>query len=496
MILLHLAESGPPWEVTVDYAPALTKLRFAATLRRCLLLMFSAYCIGCAAHPSPFNVSLPQVAQQPAPYLQLPRPSDIGRGAAESPGNEDLYCDGASSYESFPSQRAVPEGTVMRYTPDWQLGEATSPDRLAFAAYCFSNVCDYSGPHIIRLHWQTPPVESGTAYLAVADFVRDAWRWYSVPTSGTVELAAMDSCISSDGELISVVLLTGTDEAILGWIIIGERLAPVARLATDLNPDPSLNVPPLTVTFDGSESYVLGGEIVAWDFDFEDNASWDLLGSSTGIVKHTYNTPGSMRCRMRIHDDGSQQSEVTVEFRVVNPSNVPPTARFIAMPQSGPAPLLVIFDATDSSDDSGIQLYEWDLDGDGEYERTTGDLPFTNYTFEICGVNDVGLRVTDLDFATATCQGQITVTGGFDYVVVDSSAEIDEPVSAATGCIDDEERACVAWQEVIGKNLLFAIATNSQGSAYSIPTYPAPIPDDAGYSPSLFCEEDGRPIIA
>jgi glucose/arabinose dehydrogenase len=63
------------------------------------------------------------------------------------------------------------------------------------------------------------------------------------------------------------------------------------------------------------------------------------------------------------------------------PANQPPVAALLASPQSGPAPLLVQFDATASSDaEDGANLsFDWDLDGDGVFGDAGGPQPSRIY---------------------------------------------------------------------------------------------------------------------
>ena len=57
-------------------------------------------------------------------------------------------------------------------------------------------------------------------------------------------------------------------------------------------------------------------------------------------------------------------------------SNQPPTAVIGASPTSGPAPLVVNFDGTGSTDpESGALTYAWDLDGDGAYDDSRRPSP-------------------------------------------------------------------------------------------------------------------------
>ena len=84
------------------------------------------------------------------------------------------------------------------------------------------------------------------------------------------------------------------------------------------------------------------------------------------------------------------------------PGNQAPRAVVSATPTNGATPLHVDFSATGSSDpDPGDTIgYEWDLDGDGEYDDATG--PTAEFTYPDAGSYLAGVRVTDDHGASAT----------------------------------------------------------------------------------------------
>ena len=85
-------------------------------------------------------------------------------------------------------------------------------------------------------------------------------------------------------------------------------------------------------------------------------------------------------------------------------TNAPPEADFtFTSGDCGKATL----DATASTDDGWIVSYEWDFDGDGEYDDATGDT--VDYT--IGGTNDVCLKVTDNLGQSDTLCKSVTLTG-------------------------------------------------------------------------------------
>jgi glucose/arabinose dehydrogenase len=84
------------------------------------------------------------------------------------------------------------------------------------------------------------------------------------------------------------------------------------------------------------------------------------------------------------------------------PGNQPPLVVARADVTNGPLPLTVHFDGSSSRDpDSPAPLaYEWDLDGDGEYDDATEASPV--YTYTERKTYTVRLRVTDADGASTT----------------------------------------------------------------------------------------------
>lgn len=88
--------------------------------------------------------------------------------------------------------------------------------------------------------------------------------------------------------------------------------------------------------------------------------------------------------------------------------NVPPVASFTATPQSGPAPLHVVFDASASHDDDGtIVSYLWDF---GDTQTGSAVAPTHDYTQTPSRAYNVVLTVTDNAGATDTAAHYVTVT--------------------------------------------------------------------------------------
>lgn len=133
--------------------------------------------------------------------------------------------------------------------------------------------------------------------------------------------------------------------------------------------------------------------------------------------------------------------------------NGSPNALATADRTSGPLPLEVAFDGSESSDpDGGGLAYSWDLDGDGTFGDSTEIAP--RYTYTAAGRHNVKLRVTDAGGLTDTAS--LAVTAGspprlqlaspvpeLDWATGDEIGFSGSAVDAAGEPIPDER---LSWQ--------------------------------------------------
>jgi len=103
---------------------------------------------------------------------------------------------------------------------------------------------------------------------------------------------------------------------------------------------------------------------------------------------------------------GSRTSPTTTFLNLIDPiifsaaANMPPTATISASPIEPRVEESVTLDASGSFDpDGSIVTYEWDFNGDGIYDQTTGD-PITSFTYDTSGLKTVSVRVTDAEGAS------------------------------------------------------------------------------------------------
>jgi len=90
--------------------------------------------------------------------------------------------------------------------------------------------------------------------------------------------------------------------------------------------------------------------------------------------------------------------------------NLPPVAVLSADPPMAAVSEEITFDASRSYDpDGALEVYEWDFDGDGAFEFSSGATPVTSRTFGQDGGFSVGVRVIDIAGAPAVARTSVTV---------------------------------------------------------------------------------------
>ncbi len=122
-------------------------------------------------------------------------------------------------------------------------------------------------------------------------------------------------------------------------------------------------------------------------------------------------------------------------------------AIIMALPISGDAPLTTRFTPS-AETENAVVLYEWDFDGDGEYDTSETVGRNQSYTFNSPGVYTVGLRVTDSLGETATETLQITVNNGAPSATValaPSNGEVPLTIRFTASANDPEGIAQYEW---------------------------------------------------
>lgn len=171
---------------------------------------------------------------------------------------------------------------------------------------------------------------------------------------------------------------------------------------------PLSGLPPLTVSFDARRSTDPNGAPLTYRWTFGDNTP-----TATGAqVSHTYNDAGTFTATLRATNAAGRFGETSVDIRVINNT---PNAVIRATPASGLAPLVVAFNAGQSSDTETPPeqlIYQWEFgDGTSANDARVRGLSFREVTHTYAR-HASGRQCTVAEPCTFTAKLTVTDTGG------------------------------------------------------------------------------------
>jgi len=168
---------------------------------------------------------------------------------------------------------------------------------------------------------------------------------------------------------------------------------------------PTSGPAPLTVYFttDGEDP---AGTIQRFRWDFDGNGSYDTYDEMARDYNRTYNNPGTYNATLYVWSSTGESASASITITV---ENNPPVATADAVPSNGEAPLTVQLSGSGTDSDGSIVFYEWDFEGDGDYEWSSTITGNTTHTYTAVGTFNAVFRVTDNSGLTATAHATTTV---------------------------------------------------------------------------------------
>ncbi|WP_445475358.1 PKD domain-containing protein [Methanococcoides methylutens] len=164
------------------------------------------------------------------------------------------------------------------------------------------------------------------------------------------------------------------------------------------------------VTLDASASYDLDGDLVMWEWDLDNDGSFDdALGETTDVM---YADNGIYNIAVRVTDEGGATD---FDSTTVTINNVAPDV------YAGPDATINEGDTFDSSgsftdpgDDTWTATVEYGDGSPGELLTLTGKTFSLSHVYAVGGVYTVQVTVEDDDGGVGTDTAQVTVSVGVD----------------------------------------------------------------------------------
>jgi hypothetical protein len=229
----------------------------------------------------------------------------------------------------------------------------------------------------------------------------------------------------------------GNTDVATSWAVL-VLSAGITTLVPVADAGPDQDMPPGDdVTFDGTGSYHQdpNKSIVLYEWDVDNDGTYDLTGSQPTLVGGYPDTGAdySETVTLRVTDEDGVQDTDTMKVNITS-QNVPPIAD-AGGPYFGQVGQPITFDGSGSYDpneppdplNDSIVLYEWDLDGDGQYDDATGVTATKTWNTPHSG--SIGLKVTDSYGLSDTASAEYTTVAVSELWIVEYrwSSQVDPP---------------------------------------------------------------------
>ncbi len=325
---------------------------------------------------------------------------DVLAARAGSFTDQQGYRWGSDFEEALAAQAVTRQGYLASFGPeDWQPGLLD----LSYAAYSFE-LSSYDGsPASLQLFWTVKP-QPGTAFLALPDLQQHRWRWLPLE-SDLLDLGALGNSLSPQKQLALLVVCSGSQPSQLAWLQLAANNEPRAMLSV-VTGDPLGSLPSRLQLYAGASKPGAdpGSAISAYDWDFDGDGTYDLLGQSSA-AEHIYESAGTYYPTLRVTDEDGLQAYASTSFVVSRPPQASISVDIPSPATTEP----VSFDAAASSDPDGDTLsFEWSYNGQS---WQPGDITglLTGVSFVQPGTRSFFVRVTDPSGLESTASVQLDV---------------------------------------------------------------------------------------
>jgi PKD repeat protein len=331
------------------------------------LAVLAAFCLSCGSNSAPQSDFQP-AAQQPTGMfgLNLPAPQSLVDMAARSAaGVRRLAVNGSQTDPALAPHNAAPAGTALTFTPAWT-GASASPEGLALALYRFT-VTGYFGAKELHLSWSSAPADN-QAFLAVADFTANRWRFVPLSEGGTAVLSDEQFAAAvSPGmcELLAIPVVAGTAPLTLDAIRIGADPGEFQLLGVSPTTVAKWDIPVMSPAFTGEEP-------VAWEWNFG-------AATSPAVVKAMnpdpwFTTVGTFDCSVTATLASGATATFPFVMKVLATMNEAPRITTV-WPNAGETGASVNIAAMTEGGYADVSSWNWDFGGGATPNATNSERP-------------------------------------------------------------------------------------------------------------------------
>jgi len=217
--------------------------------------------------------------------------------------------------------------------------------------------------------------------------------------------------------------------------------APVADAGSDIE---ALSM--TEIQFSSSNSTDPDGKITSYEWDLGDSSIPGKELSTDPNPKYTYNSPGVYKVKLTVTDNDGDSATVSINV-IVN--NRKPEVE-VGGDITANVFEVIHFNGTGYDFDGYITSYEWDFDGDGEFDWYSANTGMTTHFFKNPGDYEATLKVTDDIDAWAVATQNITILEEIKHPPIadagsDQSAPVGQILLKGTGFDADGTIILYEW---------------------------------------------------
>jgi hypothetical protein len=157
------------------------------------------------------------------------------------------------------------------------------------------------------------------------------------------------------------------------------------------------------------------GSIVKYEWDTDDDGEFEQTG---GVLTPVFNSVQNRTVTIRVTDNDGATTTGTTTLLITD--TTAPTPQLAVPVQPAPNTTVTLSGAA-STDEGRIVTYEWDLNGDGEFERMT-ESPTVSVSYDSPGNRTIRLRTNDTAGNSATITKRLSVVAPATGADVTASA--------------------------------------------------------------------------
>jgi hypothetical protein len=239
-----------------------------------------------------------------------------------------------------------------------------------------------------------------------AQFDRNDGTLYLTPWDvgqGQSYLAILDTFTG----IVTIINLFTPPEAVIKALAIPYTL-PDHYLIADFTWTPHDPLPAETVLFNASKSYDSDGNIILYEWDWDNDGVYDEA-DTTPFTNHSWDGPGSYTVTLRVTDNGSYTGQ---KSRTIDVNAKPPEAPIIYGPDHGAVNVSYTFYANCSGDDQVYVIWYWGDEWPSGWIVTSGRNQNTSATHAWTkpGVYEIRAMVKDVWGAGSNWSNLLVIT--------------------------------------------------------------------------------------